>query len=317
MSRSSDRSQPLVARSADRGQLLLVTALALAVILVAVALLLNAAIFTENVATRDTTTQGAEAIELRGELVAAVGDLIETENRQGDGSTTNVTDGIEAMGPLVDRERARQGVIANLTRNGSVTPGKLLRWTDPDTHQRFDPTHSNWTLVEGLSDSRAFTLNLSDINSDPGAGNIESNAFGVRFINSSNENATTYFYEDGDQIIVEQATESTDPSQQCAIEHNGKNTTVDLTGDRLSTNSSVVDCYRGLWPDFDPDKIQFRNGEAATGTFAFTVDDGSTPTTDSAVQNTTAVYSAAVDIGYQSSELNFETTVTVAPGEPQ
>jgi hypothetical protein len=305
-----------MARSASRGQLLLITALALAVILVTVALLLNAAIFTENVATRDTTTDGAEAIELRGELVTAIGELIETENRQRGGSASNVTDGIAAMKPMVDRERARHGVIATLTQNGSVTPGELLGWTDPDDHRQFDANGTNWTLVEGLTDSRAFTLNLSDI-SDPGAGNIESDAFGVRFINDSNENVTFYFYESGDQIVVEQATESTDPSQQCAIEHNGANTTVDLTGDRLSTDSTAVDCYRGLWPDFEPDEIRFRNGEAATGTFSVTVDDGATPTTDSAVQHTTAVYSATVDIGYRSSELDFETTVVVAPGEPR
>ena len=55
--------------ASDRAQLLLVTALALAVMLVTVALLLNTAIFTENVATRDTTADGREAVELRGEAV--------------------------------------------------------------------------------------------------------------------------------------------------------------------------------------------------------------------------------------------------------
>ena len=79
----------------DRGQLLLITALAIAVILVTVALLLNAAIYTENVATRDTTADGAAAIEVRGDIVQSIGGIIEAENRHGK-TQTAVEDSVEA-----------------------------------------------------------------------------------------------------------------------------------------------------------------------------------------------------------------------------
>jgi hypothetical protein len=298
-----------MARSSDRGQLLLITALALAVILVTVALLLNAAIFTENVATRDTTTQGAEAIELRGELVTAIGDLIETENRQGDGSTTNVTEGIETMKPLVDRERARHGVVATLARNGT-TSGQLIESTD------FEADGTDWTLVESLSDARAFTVTVDPTEiyteSNPNAIQIEDNAFAVRFI-TSDENVTQYLYNDGDDLVVATAVASADPETRCRIDHGGSDTTVDLSREQLSTDDATVECFRGLWPDEDPERIEFLNGDAAEGLFTVTVDDSASST----IATTDAVYSATVDIGYRSSELDFETTVRVAPGEPQ
>ena len=305
--------------ASDRGQLLLVTALALAVMLVTVALLLNTAIFTENVATRDTTADGREAIELRGEAVDSVGTLIETENRGGGGDTGDVEAAVDAMGPLVDREHARHGAIATLSRNGSATAGQLLRWTSPDTARPFDDPGTDWTLVDSLGESRAFTLELTDIGSlsDPSDTEIENQAFGVRFVDGSAENRTLYLYEDGDHIIVERANETVPPSQQCVVDTDGGSTTVDLSGDRLSTADATVDCYRGLWPNDNPEAIEFRNGDAADGTFSLVVDDGASPTGDTNVRDDDAVYAVTVDVGYRSQELAFETTVRVAPGEPR
>jgi len=304
--------------TSDRGQLLLVTALTLAVMLVTVALLLNTAIFTENIATRDTTADGTEAIELRGEAVAGVGELIDTENRQGGGDTAAVEAGIEAMEPLVERERGRHGTIANLSYR-ETTAGQLLRWADPATPRSFETADPDWTLVDSLTNSRAFIVELTTVPplTDPTSSEIENQAFGVRFINDSAENVTLYLYEDDGQVIVEQATESTDTQPRCSITHDDLHTTVDFTGDRLSTTNSAVDCYRGLWPEAEPDEIAFINGDAAEGTFALTVDDSASPTSESAVQNDDAVYSATVDIAYRSPELAFETRVVVAPGEPR
>ena len=303
----------------DRGQLLLVTALALAVLLVTVALLLNTAIFTENVATRETTADGRAAIELRGEAVTAVDDLIETENRVGGGDPGDVESAVDAMGPLVDRERARHGTIGNLSRNGSATPGRLLRWTNPDTARPFDDPGAGWRLVDSLAESRAFTVELTDVRSltDPSGTVIENQAFGVRFVNDTAGNRTLYLYEDGGRLIVERATETTPPSQQCAIDAGSGTMTVDLSGDRLSTTETTVDCYRGLWPDDSPDAIEFRNGDAADGTFSLTVDDGAVPIADPDVRDDPAVYAVTVDISYTSQDLAFETTVRVAPGEPR
>jgi len=299
----------------ERAQLLLVTALALAVILVTVALLLNAAIFTENVATRDTTADGPEATELRGELVQGIGELIETENHKGDGEREAVESDIEAMEPLVDRERARGGTIATVSHS-DTTPGQLLGWNDEPTE--FDAIE-NETLVDELSDARAFKFEFESLVSlnDPNATQIENEAFGVRFI-TPDENVTQYIYEDEDDgtVVIANATGGSDPETWCTVSRSGT-TTVDLTGNEIRTDDELRDCYRGLWPSDDPDRIDFINGADTVGNFTLTVDaDTAEPTDDPSVKTSDAVYSATVDIGYQTTDLTFETTARIAPGEP-
>ena len=299
----------------DRGQLLLVTALALAVMLVTVALLLNTAIFTENVATRDTTADGSEAIELRGEAVAAVGELIETENRAGDGNPENVDDAIDAMGPLVDRERARHGTVATLNRSRSATSGQLLRWNDSGNPRAFDEYGTSWTFVESLDNARGFRVAI-----DPStliettAASSDTNAMGVRFLNSTTDNVTYYLYEDGTTFSVAKAVDGGTPTRQCSIEHDGT-TTVEFTASQLSTTGAATDCFRELWPPNSPAEIRFVNVGDEKGTAEATVESGATPIGD--VDDDSAVYSATVDITYQSQDLLFETTVRVAPGEPR
>ena len=299
----------------ERAQLLLITALALAVILVTVALLLNAAIFTENVATRDTTADGHEAIELRGELVDGIGELIEIENREGDGKPGTVEEGIGAMGPMVDRERARGGTIATLSHDSSET-GTLLRWDDNGDPRAFNDLVANWTLVDGFEDARAFTMTFDPSTLNESTAESSDEVFGVRFNSSSEDDVTLHIYDDDDEdghLSIARA-EDGEIERLCRIEHEGSTVTIDITGDRLSTDSTIVDCYRGLWPDSDPEKIEFINIQQEEGTASVTVDDEDA---ESDIEGTDAVYSVTVDIGYQSQDLTFETTARVAPGEPR
>ncbi len=313
----------------SRGQLLLIAGLALGVILVTVALLLNAAIFTENVATRDTTADGTEAIALRGSVVTGVGDLIERENRYGGGDVeSRVEAGVDSfvmesatdIGPHPTREQAQRGAAVSVTRNGSSTSGTLLTWNPPDEDTRFDSVSTNWTLVDDVTDARAFSLTLSSDDlvslSSPNGSQLADSAFGIQLSDSaSTTTVTQYVYRDSGDVIVAQVTDDGDPEARCRIEDTGE-TTIDLTSDRLANGETTVRCLNGLWPSFDPDSISFVNGEAASGTFSVMVDDDST-VPENAVNQEPAVYAVTVDIAYRTADLDFETTVRVAPGEPR
>ena len=303
----------------ERAQLLLITALALAVILVTVALLLNAAIFTENVATRDTTADGPEAIELRGEVVQGISELIETENHEGSGSLTAVEEDIDAMAPMVDRERAREGTVGTLSHDpNDIESGTLLRYneTDGDARALSEAGSNNWTLVDDLGSARAFTVGIepSTLNGTTAASSDDS--FGIRFNSSSEDDVTLHIYDDDDaddQLAITRV-EDGDIEQRCRIDYDDSPVEIDITGDRLSTDESVVDCYRGLWPDNDPDTIEFINIDEEEGATSVIVDEGTGWTAE--VTDTDAVYSATVDISYQTTDLSFETTARIAPGEP-
>jgi len=305
----------------ERAQMLLITALALAVILVTVALLLNAAIFTENVATRDTTADGHEAIELRGEVVQGIGELIERENRQGlDESeiVDNVESGINATGNMTDRERARGGTIATLSYIDSET-GELLRYNDNGDSRLFSDAaaENTWTLIDNLGSARAFTVGIEPNELNESTAASSGDVFGIRFSNTSEDDVTLHIYDDEDEegnLTVARAQDGETPNRLCRIEHGGSSVDIDITGDRLTTDGAIVDCYRGLWPDYEPDSIEFVNIDEEEGTASVTVDEGSGWPTE--VTNTDAVYSATVDISYQTTDLSFETTARIAPGEP-
>jgi hypothetical protein len=113
----------------DRGQLILVTGLLIAVAIVGLVVLLNTAIYTENLASRGADQSGREAIEYRATVVDAVGGLLEPENtrphRQQADVEENVSAGIQAIDDYTARNRATDGTIGRI--NGTtVHPGKLV-----------------------------------------------------------------------------------------------------------------------------------------------------------------------------------------------
>ncbi|WP_231741260.1 hypothetical protein [Halorubrum sp. CBA1125] len=70
-------------RGADRGQLMLVAALVVAVSLLTLVVLLNATIYSEAVATRGVEAADGEALEVRAAAVEGTGTLIDATNREG------------------------------------------------------------------------------------------------------------------------------------------------------------------------------------------------------------------------------------------
>ena len=288
----------------ERGQLLLITALALAVILLTVALLLNAAVYTENVATRETAADSRDAIAFRGEAVDGVADLIRTENRGG-GDAAAVAAGINATGPLVDRQQARSGIVAAVSFNGT-TDGQRLAADSLDNGD-------DWAVVEGADRPRNVTLSVDPTSLADSPADVEADALGVRFVTTAG-NETRYVYREGGEVAIDAANETHSPSRQCSIP-TADPTTVDFTGDQLSAGSATVDCFRGLWPEPTVEDIRIVNGGAGDGAFAATVRGYDTVNTN--VDTEGVVYAATVDLTYRTPEVDFETTVRVAPGEPR
>lgn len=312
-----------------RGQLMLVTGLVLAVVLVALALVLNAAIYTENLSTRNAEAGGDEALEFRAEVVAGVGDLLDAENRrQADddpGDSPDAEAAVEAFDEWAGRERVERGTYAEVAHvAGGDESGRLLRWNESETPRSFAvDNESDWTLVENVTDGRAFRLELNASTlgepSDETRSTLRGESFGVELSpDGGADDRELYAYRDGDDVVL-RSLNGSDHDSSCRIEHDDGNVSVDLTGERLSNGSSTVSCEE-IWPAFagggDEYDVAVANGEEAEGTFAFTTDDGAEPTDEDAVEAAAAVYATTVEITYASDALTFETTVRIAPGEP-
>lgn len=330
----ADVSIPWRSPDDDRGQLLLITALSVAILLAAIALLLNAAIFTENVATRETGADGREALTIREATVADVGELIERENRRVDDSednaSANVSDGIEAIEPLLGRETVRRGTIVDLEHT-ETQPGERIKWNTTERPEDFtlepatedDPRVSEWTLLSEVHGVRAFTLTLDEESlstlNKPNATELENESTGAFGVELTGTDVSQYIYRDDGNVVV--ANVSGEEVDRCRIAA-AEEATVDLTRGRLETEDERTDCARELWPesaDVDVEEIRIVNGDRAGGTFELTADEETdvNPEDDEEITVTDAVYAATVEYRYRSDELDYRTTVEVAPGEPR
>jgi len=300
-------------RDADRGQLLLISGLVVAVSLVALVVLLNASIYSENVATRGVEAADGEALEVRAAAVEETGALIDGTNRaeptNHSAAARAVRNGIGDLDAHLAGAYADRGGVTHadleLLQNGSRVTGNLS---------------SNATVAEGVERTRGFTL---DLNTSSLEGTTQSQAvnesFRVAFSNATdatNETREVYAYENDGNVTLAVGENGGDPVVVCETPIAGRDRiAIDLTRERLGDEP----CW-GIWSGAAGDlngsyDVALTNAAGANGTVAATV----RPTlaeTDSELTVSDAVYAATIDLRYRTADLRFETRIRVAPGEP-
>lgn len=277
----------------DRGQLLLVGGIVLAVFFVALALLVNTAIYTDNVATRGGDS-AAEALDYQDGVVTAVGGLLDAENANEsntdvEGIETAVESGTTEIDAAMERQHLRRGAATNVSVGSiseNTTEGLLIQQTDADNFE-------NWTV--NASAVRRFVI---EFNASTGDG------FGIELNDTSLD---FNFSEDSNDLVIEQ-----DGVDLCSADNN-ESVRFDVTAQRINGEPCPFE-----WPELDDDEISFENGDTAAGSYELTVDsDDETDEVGSGNIATEAVYSInELGLRYDSPDVSYETTVRIAPGEP-
>ena len=300
----------------DRGQLILVTGLAIAVILVALVLLLNTVIYTENLATRGADVGGRDVIVFRNDAIHGVRGILVTENEANHSTAAaareNVTQGVGRFADLLERGYFERATIADIS-NVSTTDGVMLRQENGTRAFTNGSGSTDWTLVKNVNEDglRRFRL---DINRSTLA-TTPSDAFSVVTNDSDGDTWRVTVYREGDNITVAN-------TSMVVCRANTSDTTLDLTSGRLDGQPCS---FRFANSSNTPYRVEFRNGNRATGTYSLVVNetDGVTrvgtnfnlSATDTAPYMTPAVYSATFDIYYRTPRLTYADHVRVAPGE--
>ncbi|ELZ36156.1 hypothetical protein C471_15142 [Halorubrum saccharovorum DSM 1137] len=309
------------ASEADRGQLLLVAGLVMAVSLVTLVVLLNATIYSENVATRGVASADGEALEVRATAVDGTGELIDATNRAGPGghgnATETVRDGVTDLDAEMSRSYAERGGVTHLellgVQNGTRITGAITG------NATGDPNAS--TLARDVDRTRGFVLDVDPGNlTDANATSAVDDAFHVDLDNSTGGSRQVYVYNGSDgNVTVAVGENGSVPAARCAVPPDGRGrVAVDLTGERLGDRPCP-----GIWPTTlvapdDAYDIALMNASAAGGEVTATARpvSGDTVTADPGFGATPAVYGASIELRYRTAELRFETAVRVAPGEP-
>jgi hypothetical protein len=322
----------------ERGQLFLVGAFALAVLFVALAVLLNAAIFTENLSTQGAEPSPGDAIEYHEAAVDA-GERTLTSVNYANNSSQGTLDtalrrGVDEWGLAAATHRASQGHAASVSVDATTNGTRLTQ----DVERNFtneSGSGPDWTVAEKVH-VRNFTMNVSQSSLSGGSplpdilGYRTSDYLRVEFDNGS-ANWTAYIYSDSGDVSVEVVGASNShPPSSCPLADPGPDghVVIDFTDGRVGDQS----CPGLDFFDYANDTYTIRIERAldsgsptGTGTYSLVVDEtpgslASTSEFESAGSGqpfyTPAVYSMTLNVTYRAPDTDYEARVRIAPGEP-
>jgi len=138
-------------RPRERGQLILLGGLTLAVLLVGLAVILNAAIYTENLASRGDAIGADDALGFRAETEAAISGLIGEVNADSTIGEPELRDAISDWS---------ETTALQYVRNGAETKISVLSVNDPDANGVIDSVDLRLTYqTEQVYYRTEFTVN--------------------------------------------------------------------------------------------------------------------------------------------------------------
>ncbi|WP_224332168.1 DUF7261 family protein [Haloprofundus halobius] len=291
----------------SRAQLFLVGALALAVVFVALSLILNSAIYTENLATRSTDTAGgAAALDTRADVEAGVAGLVAYENRNREAvNPSAVESGVAELETQVRNYSVRNGRAVRVSYD-SLDSGTAA---EQSTEGQFldDDGSDDWTVVEDADGLRAFEqrIRIGSLASD------SEDAFATEFDDGSETHEVRLLRVGDDDLRVEVDTPS--GTERCAL-YDGADADDSVTVDLTSATVGGEPCPAlEFFEESATYDVSYDDGDAVEGTYRFVARGGSIGEVPS---STEAIYAVTVELTYHSSDLDYETTIRVAPGEP-
>lgn len=300
----------------DRGQLVLIAGIVVAFALVALVLLLNSALFAENIATRAVDPGVERAGDHRG-LAERLGRGVlrsheSVEYELWSDARANVSHDIVVTNSLVtDRRFERHGAETSIGIE-TITRGAVLVQND---------SSRNFTDISGAENERWTLANTTGIRNfsmtveRSGTENVQADRRFTVVVSGANGSSWTAYVNATDSEIRLWL-----PEGPCDVP--ADNATIHWTAGTFGDDCSF-DFASGL---DSPYELSFRNGENATGTFHVVV--SNTSNDDVATENLAgpgtggnpryypAAYGVVLRVSYQESTVSYDTVVRTAPSEP-
>lgn len=322
----------------DRGQIVLIAAFILAVTFIILAIVVNTAIFTENLATRGGVSGSAEALQYQHELNDTVGTVIVSANADNNASASttsleaNVSDSVTNISDQSGRQQASMGRVVNASYESETFGFRIAQDNGTDRAFTSAAGDSTWQPATDVDRTRNFEMNVTAID-----GNfvLDLNGTSDRSWNMTLSGSGLNTAANDIDLEVERPGVG---SQECTRTIEDQDFTVDVTGGtfdgepchalRLTNDGDRMWLASGISGGYD---ITF-DGDTGTveGTYAFVIDGGGNP--QDATGNVSdrtgttgtppnepyykdAIYEVEVTGAYVTSEVGYETGIRVAPGE--
>lgn len=308
-------------RTVERGQVILVTGLLVASTLLVLVLLLNAVIYTENVATRGIEGDTNAADDYRTttvsefEALLAAENTVQKEDANASGEFANLTERIDDAASWVQnhtrdrwRDRGRLAEFEYTLEEG------LLVWQDTDGN--FSVTGnfsanvtraSRFSLNVSTADLHEFDQSLSELNETE----VEAHAVGL---NTSNDTWEIRLFNVSNGTAITGGGTTSICSQET---FNASRLLVNLT--KGSVNG--VDCSDDLWGTngapqgvSDPFDVEVHNADNVSGQYDLVAE--GTDLASGAPNNTSVVPDAELELTFESAGIRYEANVTAEGDVP-
>ena len=312
----------LTRRSDSRAQLILVTALSVAAMLVALTIILNSAIYTQNLASR-SGPMSTDATKYHSEVVRGSSAVLEYANEYNGSSSEavsrNFTAGVADLSEAAGYRRAVRGqsvaveVVSHIEGSRVVQDDRNREFTDANEQ-------NDWTVVSGVdkTDNRSFVLNVS-VSALPDTCTVIGDCFHLNVTEAGASKNWTVQLREASGSKIELAvyngsgwvTEEFDAPDGYAV---------------IDVRRGIVNGQRHSEFEFaenvdDTVHYQYRAGDMVEGSYTISVDDeGPADAPGTSLNGTTSTHSpyvrysvneATVEITYRSDRIRYESEDTV------
>lgn len=306
-------------RRRDRGQLLLITAISIAVLLVLMALALNTAVYgvIHVGGADDDIREERNAVRYEDSVRRGVGGLIPAVNDATpagyDSLRTNLSHAVTDWSRLSGRQESMDGVATNASlvdvrfETGVVHDNESREFTNSSDA-------ADWTVADGFTELDRFEMQVGR----PRLVNTtDCSAVGTCFELTADGGAWKLTaYRTNQQVIIR-----VDATDSATCETTDPPVAVNLTAGRFDH----ADCSETFTPIDEetaaPHTLQYANADNVNGTYelhgAGRVDESDYYGADSGASPRIAprLVGANVTVTYRSADLHYRTTIRVAPGE--
>lgn len=288
-------------RRADRGQLLFIAGLLLAVTFVLLAVLLNSVIYAENLGSRGADIGGDDPVEYETAALGAGEEFLASVNRGAETGTDhgdlerNFTAAMDSWNVQSRNHSIRDGDYSRVTVDGFVRGTQV---SAEGTTFENDSNVENWTLLSGGVHVRNYTIDIDDLHATGPA-----DAFGLVVTNGSDEWRMDIY--DGRVRTEENGAEI----GQCSV--SGPES-IDFAAGTVDGADCDVATFGG---DLEPpyDAVSYVNGSRIEGNYSFVTDADVHGSPDYDTRR--GLYAANLTLEYETSRIEYNSTVRVAPGE--
>jgi len=327
-----------VADLGERGQILLLAALFLSATFVVLALIVNSAIFAENLSTRNDVAGSQEALEYRAEVAENTGDILTYFNTNLDTNYATLRARVAGdVGNISQRSGLQQsttGAVVSV-RYRDDTKGSRIAQDNASRNLTSVNNDADWTVATDTNQTRKVQFNFSHVDEGVISPFTTPATFRMRLDNGSaawelelqrQKTATVPQNEVDVRVTTPSGASATCVGTQPL--GTSESLTIDLVeatvdGEfcrALSRQADGTPMWLGTGLDTEYD-IEFDNGDAFNGTYSMVVD--GTPETSNLRGNkngdepyfTNALYSVRLAYTYYTSAVGYETDIRVAPGE--